>query len=468
MERFKNAQPVVQWCMNSLKNLGKYATPIGIILYSEIGSSIVTSVASTIKSVLGRLFMSRAFLTSKDEAFHWIMLWISENEYSSRANHFSVLTSKTYFDFSTHFFNMSPSEKDKNKIPVKFVPSPGTHIVKFEGKYLIVKYSKQSGGSNNSESDDQLIISTIGYQPYFLRAFITHCQETYVKSKHGKTLIYVPDIYCDNWEPRICRNKRDPSTVVLKSDLYEGIKTDAQEFLANQSWYHRHGIPFRRGYLLHGPPGTGKSSAVVALAGDLDMNICMVNLTAKSLSDEKLSGLLLSTPYNSIILLEDIDHAIEHTAKASANHKSIPEDVNDNDDLSDIMSSPISLAGLLNCIDGVIAQEGRLVFMTTNSPHKLPEALVRPGRVDVKHLVDYSDEEQCRKMFVNFYGEESQEQASRFVSALKKVSLAGPLGHVGTGSIVDKKITTAQLQGHFLIYKDKAEEAIRNADRLFV
>jgi hypothetical protein len=84
--------------------------------------------------------------------------------------------------------------------------------------------------------------------------------------------------------------------------------------------------------------------------------------------------------------LEDIDHALEATFAGRTLQCVIPEDVNDNDHLDDFRSS-ISLAGLLNCIDGVIAQEGRLVFMTTNRPERLPKALVRPGRVDVQYLM---------------------------------------------------------------------------------
>jgi chaperone BCS1 len=285
------------WVTWPLQHLRKGADTVGTELI--IGTSIGVSsfLLAKFSSVLSRLFVSRVTITSKDEAFHWIMLWLAQHEYSKRANHFSVLTSKTYFDFSTHFFNSAPSEKDKHKIPVKFIPSPGNHFVCFQGKYLLIHYTRQvTGAGQNNEvgTMETITVSTLGYRPTFLRSFVEHCQDLYVKSKHGKTLVYVPDTFCDNWEPRICRNKRDPKTVVLQENIFEKIKVDAIQFLSNHNWYHERGIPFRRGYLLYGPPGTGKSSAVAALAGDMDMNICMVNLTAKNLDDDKLSSLLLS------------------------------------------------------------------------------------------------------------------------------------------------------------------------------
>lgn len=69
------------------------------------------------------------------------------------------------------------------------------------------------------------------------------------------------------------------------------------------------GIPYRRGYLLYGPPGSGKSSFIQALAGSLDYNICVLNLSERGLTDDKLNHLLANAPERSIMLLEDIDAA---------------------------------------------------------------------------------------------------------------------------------------------------------------
>jgi len=67
------------------------------------------------------------------------------------------------------------------------------------------------------------------------------------------------------------------------------------------------GIPYRRGYLLLGPPGSGKTSMTEAIAGALNLSICYLNLSGKGLDDDGLNELLNNTPEASIILLEDID-----------------------------------------------------------------------------------------------------------------------------------------------------------------
>lgn len=80
---------------------------------------------------------------------------------------------------------------------------------------------------------------------------------------------------------------------------------------------HRPGIPYRRGYLLHGPPGSGKSSFIQALAGSLSYDICLLNLSERGLADDKLIHLLSNTPERSIVLIEDIDAAFNKRVQTS-------------------------------------------------------------------------------------------------------------------------------------------------------
>jgi chaperone BCS1 len=66
---------------------------------------------------------------------------------------------------------------------------------------------------------------------------------------------------------------------------------------------HDSGIAYKRGYLLYGPPGCGKTSFVMALAGTLKMAICMVNLNNRDLDDTQLSSLLNNTPHRKCLIL---------------------------------------------------------------------------------------------------------------------------------------------------------------------
>ena len=66
-------------------------------------------------------------------------------------------------------------------------------------------------------------------------------------------------------------------------------------------------------------------------------------------------------------------------------------------------SNAIAVTGLLNAVDGVAAQEGRLLFMTTNHIDRLSEALIRPGRVDVRLEFTHARQGQIHDFFLNFY-----------------------------------------------------------------
>lgn len=164
------------------------------------------------------------------------------------------------------------------------------------------------------------------------------------------------------------------------------------------------GIPYRRGYLLHGPPGCGKSSFIAALASHLNYSICALSMSERTMTDDRLDRLLntapmqvcaylcmfveccdlhLTTRLQSIVLLEDIDAAFV-TREDPAHLKAAYEGL-----------SRVTFSGLLNAIDGVSSAEARLLVMTTNYPERLDPALIRPGSNFAKFCVNFSAVDTC-------------------------------------------------------------------------
>lgn len=68
----------------------------------------------------------------------------------------------------------------------------------------------------------------------------------------------------------------------------------------------------------------------------------------------------------------------------------------------------MSLSGLLNALDGVAAQEGRIVFMTTNHPERINPVLLRPGRIDLQANFGYATAKQIEKMMILFFSSPSE------------------------------------------------------------
>jgi chaperone BCS1 len=218
----------------------------------------------------------------------------------------------------------------------------------------------------------------------------------------------------------------------MPTGVLEMILDDAERFMKKEQWYVERGIPYRRGYLLHGPPGNGKSSAVMALASKLKLDICVLSLSGGGMGDDELRRLLSDLPSDSaIVLIEDVDCVFQQRES------------------SDDKDSKITFSGLLNAIDGVVAAEGRILVMTTNFPDKLDAALIRPGRCDVQVLVKNADEDQARRLFLRFFG--GQETLAREFGVL-----------AGTGNM-----SMAKLQGHLLKYAEhNPQDAITNFTEL--
>lgn len=259
-----------------------------------------------------------------------------------------------------------------------------------------------------------------------------------LKQTEGRTILYTA--LGSEWRQFGAPRKRRPlESVVLDVGVAEGIVQDLVDFIGNPQWYSQRGVPYRRGYLLHGPPGCGKSSFITALAGKLECVVCVLNLSEKGLTDDRLNHLMNTAPVQSIILLEDIDAAFV-SRDESKSVKSAYDGAN-----------RVTLSGLLNCLDGVTSTEARILFMTTNYLDRLDPALIRPGRVDVQEYIGYCSEFQLANMFRKFYPEASELLVERFVQSSKSLN---------------KNLSPASVQGHFMFYKSDPEDAIVNLHKL--
>lgn len=133
--------------------------------------------------------------------------------------------------------------------------------------------------------------------------------------------------------------------------------------------------------MFYGPPGTGKTSFTEAIAGATKMDVCYLNLSSNALDDDAVNNVLNSAPPRSIILLEDIDALFVGRDSVTGGSG---------------RGKKVSFSGLLNALDGVRSQEGRILFMTTNHPEKLDPALMRPGRADFHALINYASYNQMK------------------------------------------------------------------------
>ncbi|KAK6456449.1 BCS1 N terminal-domain-containing protein [Scheffersomyces xylosifermentans] len=362
-------------------------------------------------------------IPSKDKSYLWFLEWMSQYKHRS-SRHLSVET-----NFVQH---------DNGSISTKFslVPGPGKHFIKYKGAYMLVN-RERSGKLLDMTSGtpfETVTLTTLYSDRHVFNDLLLEAKQLALKAREGKTVLYTS--WGPEWRPfGQPRKKRMIESVILDENVADGIVNDVKDFLSSGDWYHKRGIPYRRGYLLYGPPGSGKTSFIQALAGELDYNICILNLSENNLTDDRLNHLMNHIPERSILLLEDIDAAFNKREQSEEKG----------------YTSGVTFSGLLNALDGVASAEECITFMTTNHPEKLDPALLRPGRVDYKVLVDNATDFQVKQMFLRFY-ENEEEMCELFMEKFRQLNLG--------------KVSTAQLQGLFVYNKRDPESAIRMIESL--
>ncbi|KAJ6455323.1 hypothetical protein C8R47DRAFT_1228270 [Mycena vitilis] len=280
------------------------------------------------------------------------------------------------------------------------------------------------------------------------------------------------------WAKSITKPRRALSTLILPTDIKEMILGDAREFLASEKWYNMAGIPHRRGYLLYGAPGTGKSSTISAIAGELGLEIYFVSLASPGIDDYSLARLISDTPSRCILLLEDIDCAFpsRDEFEDEEEEEQPKKDQYGNPVRKFNMMPPksaVTLSGLLNVLDSVSSEEGRLTFATTNHIANLDAALIRPGRMDLKikyGLATTGQIEQVFKVFFPALSALNDDDAEVGQAAFPSYTTED-LERYATdfaSTIPSEAYSIAQIQGYLLTKKQDPAGALQGASAWLV
>lgn len=186
-----------------------------------------------------------------------------------------------------------------------------------------------------------------------LRSLLATPQQNYMTVFGGRSIALSPTEY--DWH-----------SVVLDPEVGRILRVDFETFLEREPWFRRHKFPFRRGYLLYGPPGNGKTSAVRVMASHPALTPMTIDLSKEDVSNEQLTQLFESAGQQapSLVIFEDLDRLFGK--ENTGNNK-----------------SHITFQHLLNCLDGLVSQDGVIVVATANDPKSLDAAILRrPGRFD--------------------------------------------------------------------------------------
>lgn len=368
----------IQGAYDSLRQLSK-ESPVIAGAMSLYGLGVLTYLLRGVPQALGKIIKRHTTtsltITSSHLAFHNFMEWLHKNGYSDTLRKVKLTNGRW------------GSKEGATK-----GAGYGSHLVWYEKRPIVINLQKEE---TRSEYDRETLTLTKLWRGHGL---FDRLLKQFAQTDDNLNKVVVYTFTDEYWHVQQRQYRREFDSVFIEQEKKDQLLRALNNFKNNEEWYVEHGIPYRLGILLHGPPGTGKTSLIKSIAAYADKNLCI-------LPAAKLNKLLKAAdklPENSLMVIEDID-----TNSSALRRRSFFDSDNNEDSqekieaTTDDKNTPAiskelafdiewltsmadgGLSEILNAIDGISDTHGRILVVTTNNPKKLDPALIRPGRIDL-------------------------------------------------------------------------------------
>jgi len=356
-------------------------------------------------------------------------------------------TNLTIYSIKEHKFD------NKNDVGIYMVNQKDRFLISEEHQIFAYTYMKDEMTASGEKSDrpsnkiSNIVIRLYSYKSSIeiIKTFVDNITYNYLSnlemSRKTKRFIYTltsvkwDETTCERWDETVFESTRTFDNLFF--DNKDKVIDKIKHFLDNKEWYYRVGIPYSLGIGIHGPPGTGKTSFIKALANFTNRHIVCISLKLIK-TKKQLDSIFFETRYNmnndkagipfdkKIIVFEDIDcigdivldrqfnkgnssysasptpfnpiqkndSATNHPLTTSNNHplttsQTHPLTTSNNTPLTTSnnllvpIDDPITLDDLLNLWDGIRETPGRILIISSNHYDILDPAIKRPGRIDI-------------------------------------------------------------------------------------
>lgn len=429
---------MAEFLSNGMESVGNNSMLLGglILLLANTLSRFLELALGLIGQYVFRLVFVTIDVDNTQEAYVWVTTYLSHLHKDHKAiTTWGTLTvvndlTSTKLDSYRYREDQAP-ESAKSKTHIHYLPGVGIHFLRYGWRWIMIKKSSEATvGRNDGHAKELLWMGTLGLSESFFTGFIEKARDYAFSSDHESTVVYTLEPYRASWLKALSKGKRSWESVILDGTLSEEIYQDCKNFLESRDWYQRLGVPYKRSFLLESSPGCGKSSFIQALAGRLNFDLCYLSLSSPGLNDGDLAQAMRNTPPDSIILLEELDVAFPDRTKITREEEKKRK------------QSDLTMSGLLNALDGLVAPEGKLLFFTTNHMERLDPALLRPGRVDRIISLKLASHRQIETLFLRFHPN---------MQSVAKLYARG---------IPEFTISMAQVQSHLLTHRLNPLDAV--------
>ncbi|KAJ3151901.1 hypothetical protein HK101_001852 [Irineochytrium annulatum] len=409
--------------------------------------------------------------------YHVALSWlISKASTDHKEGEFRMVPYHNEYKRSAGNDDDSDDEDQANLLDFNLLPGDEASIlfIKHEGHEFRVNFDfsrfandEKRDAETNASPEPPIIIQRVGSGPtsiQWMKDWMSRVALEYVKFCKSNAVRgrYEYDTEEGTWKfVHALHSSRGLQSVALDKIQGELLENDLGSFLADQEFYANLGVPYRRGYLFSGKPGTGKTSLINAISASHNRDLYHINLKGFT-EDKQLQNAFARVPKNSLVIFEDVDaqskcvwdrsrkpkssfssaigpmslDAMIEAATTASDEISLSSAASDSsvttavdgstpasttstpDSTSTTASSSSSipfappppesgptLATLLNVMDGHSSAPGTIVIMTSNHPEVLDPALTRPGRIDLHLSLGYCTLHQLETMYRNVSGD---------------------------------------------------------------